>query len=132
MSGNVAPAGKWTFEPAKFDYGATGFSADSKIPLLVNADWDAATQTIGSFSKGRGLGDCGSSESWVWDGTMFRLTDATVMGECRGFGGLDPGVAGRGKTAYRANRWPPLFYARFPTARHTCRQLGLVISVRNA
>lgn len=77
-------AGKWNFEPAKFDYGATGFSADSKIPLLVNADWDAATQTISSYSKGRGLGDCGSSESWVWDGTMFRLTDATVMGECRG------------------------------------------------
>ena len=73
-------AGKWTFEPAKFDYGATGFSADSKIPLLVNADWDAASQTISSYSKGRGLGDCGSSESRVWDGTMFRLTDATVMG----------------------------------------------------
>lgn len=76
--------GKWKFEPAKFDYGATGFSADSKIPILVNADWDTATQTISGFSKGRGLGDCGSSESWVWDGTLFRLTDATIMGECRG------------------------------------------------
>ena len=76
--------GKWKFEPAKFDYGATGFSTDSKIPILVNADWDAATQSISSYSKGRGLGDCGSSESWVWDGSMFRLTDATVMGECRG------------------------------------------------
>jgi Protein of unknown function (DUF1176) len=52
--------------------------------LLVNSDWDAATQTISSYAKGRGLGDCGSSESWVWDGTSFRLTRATVMGECRG------------------------------------------------
>lgn len=77
-------AGKWNFEPAKFDYGATGFSEDSKIPLLVNADWDAAKQTVISYSKGRGLGDCGSSESWVWDGDIFRLTSATVMGECRG------------------------------------------------
>lgn len=76
--------GKWKFEPAKFDYGATGFSMDSKVPLLVNADWDAAKQTISSYSKGRGLGDCGSSESWVWDGSGFRLTRATVMGECRG------------------------------------------------
>jgi Protein of unknown function (DUF1176) len=76
--------GKWTFAPAQFDYGASGFSPDSKIPLLVNSDWDAATQTISSYAKGRGLGDCGSSESWVWDGTSFRLTRATVMGECRG------------------------------------------------
>jgi hypothetical protein len=76
--------GKWTFAPATFDYGASGFSDDSKIPILVNADWDAATQTVSSYAKGRGLGDCGSSESWVWDGTMFRLTSAVAMGECRG------------------------------------------------
>lgn len=76
--------GKWEFAPAKFDYGAGGFSEDSKIPILINADWDAATQTISSYSKGRGLGDCGSSESWLWDGSGFRLTSATAMGECRG------------------------------------------------
>jgi Protein of unknown function (DUF1176) len=76
--------GKWSFAPASFDYGAGGFSPDSKIPLLINASWDAATQTIRSYAKGRGLGDCGSSENWVWDGNMFRLTSATAMGECRG------------------------------------------------
>lgn len=76
--------GKWTFDIAKFDYGAIGFSDDSKIPILINADWDAASQTISSYAKGRGLGDCGSSESWVWDGNGFRLTAATAMGECRG------------------------------------------------
>ncbi len=76
--------GKWTFAPAQFDYGASGFGTDSKIPILVNSYWAAATQSISSYSKGRGLGDCGSSESWVWDGTNFRLTRATVMGECRG------------------------------------------------
>jgi Protein of unknown function (DUF1176) len=82
--GDRDKSGKWVFAPAKFDYGASGFSEESKIPLLVNSDWDAATQTISSYSKGRGLGDCGSSESWVWDGAMFRLTSATAMGECRG------------------------------------------------
>jgi hypothetical protein len=76
--------GRWMFEPAKFDYGATGFFAESTIPILVNADWDAATQTISSYTKARGLGDCGSSESYIWDGEMFRLTAASFMGECRG------------------------------------------------
>lgn len=76
--------GKWTFEPAKFDYGATGFDNESSIPVLVNADWDAANQTLSSYSKGRGIGDCGSSESYVWDGAGFRLTAASFMGECRG------------------------------------------------
>jgi len=77
-------AGKWTFAPAQFDYGATGFGEESKVPIIVNADWDAATQSLGGYAKGRGLGDCGSSESYVWDGNMFRLTSATLMGECRG------------------------------------------------
>lgn len=77
-------AGKWAFVPASFDYGARGFSDESKIPIIVNADWDAATQSLGGYAKGRGLGDCGSSESYVWDGSMFRLTGATIMGECRG------------------------------------------------
>lgn len=77
-------AGKWTFAPAEFDYGASGFSDESKIPILINADWDANKQSLSSRAKGRGLGDCGSSESWVWDGASFRLTEAKVMGECRG------------------------------------------------
>lgn len=76
--------GTWLFEPAKFDYGATGFTAESDIPLLVNTRWDAATQTISSYNKARGLGDCGSSASYVWDGRMFRLISASFMGECRG------------------------------------------------
>jgi hypothetical protein len=76
--------GAWTFAPATFDYGATGFTAQSAIPILVNARWDAGTQTITSYSKARGLGDCGSSETYVWDGQGFRLTAASFMGECRG------------------------------------------------
>ncbi|HEV7233917.1 MAG TPA: DUF1176 domain-containing protein [Sphingorhabdus sp.] len=83
-TGQRDKAGKWSFAPAKFDYGAAGFAAESKIPILINADWDAAKQTISSYAKGRGLGDCGTSESWVWDGSGFRLTSARAMGECRG------------------------------------------------
>ncbi|MFN3620635.1 DUF1176 domain-containing protein [Sphingorhabdus sp.] len=76
--------GAWTFEPTKFDYGATGFTAESGIPILVNTRWDPAAQTISTYNKARGLGDCGSSASYVWDGQMFRMISASFMGECRG------------------------------------------------
>lgn len=69
---------------ARFD-SPTGWTneTDDK-PMLVNADWDAKTARLRSYAKARGLGDCGSAESYVWDGTMFRLVEATQMGECRG------------------------------------------------
>jgi hypothetical protein len=76
--------GKWTFAPAKFDYATSTSVGQTKIPILINADWDAATQNLDGYNKGRGLGDCGSSESYVWDGSSFRLTGATRMTECRG------------------------------------------------
>lgn len=68
---------------ARFD-SPGGFSEGDGPPTLVNADWDAKTGKLGSFAKGRGLGDCGSAETYVWDGSMFRLVEATQMGECRG------------------------------------------------
>ena len=52
--------------------------------LVTNADFDAATMSINEYAKGRGLGDCGVSASYVWDGTMFRLTEQSEMSECRG------------------------------------------------
>lgn len=76
--------GKWAFAPAKFDYTPTRFAEGSDLALVVNADWDANTQSLSGYSKGRGIGDCGSSESYVWDGSMFRLTSATLMDQCRG------------------------------------------------
>jgi len=67
---------------ARFD-SAPGFGGEG-FPTLVNAEWDAKTGQLGSYAKGRGLGDCGSSEAYVWDGARFRLIAATQMGECRG------------------------------------------------
>jgi hypothetical protein len=37
--------------------------------------------------KGRGLGDCWSSDSWVWDGTDFIHTESSTTGMCMGFPG---------------------------------------------
>lgn len=78
--GTKNAAGKWIFEPARFDFVAN----KEDPPLLVNASWEPQKQQLDSFSKGRGLGDCGNAESYVWDGTMFRLISAIGLSECRG------------------------------------------------
>ncbi len=51
---------------------------------LVNAGYDPKTRRLSSFMKGRGLGDCGSSQVYAWDGARFRLSEQSDMGECRG------------------------------------------------
>jgi len=75
--------GHWNFVPAKFDT-PPGWGGDGRTPLLVNASWESSDQILTSYAKGRGLGDCGNSESYVWDGETFRLIEATSMTECRG------------------------------------------------
>lgn len=69
---------------ARFDSPPGWSGVEDGKPMLVNAEWDAKTSQLSSYAKGRGLGDCGSAERYVWDGTMFRLVEATQMGECRG------------------------------------------------
>lgn len=68
---------------ARFDH-VPGWTESEGVATLVNADWDAAKGQLSSYVKGRGIGDCGSSETYVWDGAMFRLVEARAMGECRG------------------------------------------------
>ena len=63
----------------------------------MNVSFDAKTQTFSSFSKGRGIGDCGEVDSWVWNGKAFELISETSMSECRGVISDD---------------WPPLFVSR--------------------
>lgn len=76
-------AGRRSFRFAAFDY-QPGWSEDAAHPMLVNASWSPESSALESYAKGRGLGDCGSSESYVWDGTRFRLVQARAMGGCRG------------------------------------------------
>ena len=52
--------------------------------VYINADYDPASGTIGAFSKGRGLGDCGSASEWVWTGAAFELKGQSVMNDCAG------------------------------------------------
>lgn len=67
--------------PAPFDIPpAAGFSA---VPLLVEAEWDPAAAELDSRAKSRGLGDCGSAQSWVWDGQRFRMIRYIALDACR-------------------------------------------------
>jgi hypothetical protein len=69
---------------AAFDAKPHGMGGEDGGPELVNASFDARTGILGSYSKGRGLGDCGSAEDYVWDGATFRLVESRQMIECRG------------------------------------------------
>jgi hypothetical protein len=66
------------------EYGATDHDY-----APINAGFDEATQTLSTFNKGRGLGDCGSTSDWVWDGQAFRMILSKAMPECRGIGESD-------------------------------------------
>lgn len=49
-----------------------------------NLHYDPDSRTLLAFAKGRGLGDCGGEDQWVWDGRAFQLLVTRVMGDCRG------------------------------------------------
>jgi hypothetical protein len=70
--------------PARADV-ATGFTEDGQaeaVAQVVNGDFDKGF--VNSYAKGRGIGDCGVSQTLAWDGTRLRLTEQSEMGECRG------------------------------------------------
>jgi len=70
--------------PARMD-APTGISPDDEqpsVPTMVNASFDKGV--LSTYAKGRGLGDCGVTQQFVWDGAMLRLSDQAEMGECRG------------------------------------------------
>lgn len=69
---------------ARFDF-SPGFTGEpGKPPLVVNALWDAKRGVLSSLAKGRGIGDCGASEDYIWDGREFRLIESRAMHVCRG------------------------------------------------
>lgn len=58
----------------------------TRVPpdILVNPDFDDKSLILQFFTKGRGLGDCGSAGYYVWDGAGFRLAEYTTMDQCYG------------------------------------------------
>jgi hypothetical protein len=49
----------------------------------MNPIFDPETMTLTSFNKGRGYGDCGFEEQWVWTGKVFQLSQERSMGQCK-------------------------------------------------
>ncbi|MCC2978442.1 DUF1176 domain-containing protein [Sphingomonas sp. PL-96] len=70
------------FEPAKFDAPSGISAADAPVQNVVDGGFENGVLT--SFARGRGLGDCGIRQEFVWDGTRFRLAAQEEMRECRG------------------------------------------------
>lgn len=58
--------------------------ADSATPVhsVVNGAFDGGV--LISQAKGRGIGDCGVAQDYVWDGVRMRLVEQHEMRECRG------------------------------------------------
>lgn len=57
-------------------------------PVLVTADANAFDAgTLAAEHKGRGLGDCWYSTSWIWDGNSFVRSGEHSTGQCKGFPG---------------------------------------------
>ncbi len=82
--GTKDAGGAWKFVAARFDYDGSAKNEKGDVALIVNANWDTKSQILSTSNKGRGIGDCGNSADYVWDGTMFRLIRARAMQECRG------------------------------------------------
>jgi hypothetical protein len=77
--------------------GAYNFSsllwiANDRVPyqpraVEANGDFDPHTGNVHSAMKGRGIGDCWSTEDWQWDGRDFVSSGTGDSGMCRGFPG---------------------------------------------
>lgn len=82
MSAVFVIQGDGTLRPATFDV-PTGIDPEAgEVAQLVNAGFGEGLLT--SYAKGRGIGDCGVSQNFAWDGARFRLTEQSEMTECRG------------------------------------------------
>lgn len=47
-------------------------------------NWIPENGTLTTYAKGRGIGNCGTAERFVWDRTMYRLIKWREMNCCRG------------------------------------------------
>lgn len=80
-------------ERARFDVPPLQSVETTAAPSVIEPEWDSAG-VLSSRARGSGLGDCGTSQKWVWDGARFRMTAYEAMETCR--------PSGRWLTRYRA------------------------------
>ena len=57
---------------------------DAKLATTQADTFDPETGELSGTSKGRGVGDCVSNSSWVWDGREFVHAHEATSGQCKG------------------------------------------------
>lgn len=50
----------------------------------INGGYAADSRTLLAFANGRGVGDCGTTQTWTWTGNTFVLSAEREMQECWG------------------------------------------------
>lgn len=75
-----------------YNYTTLLWTANDKPPyapvsLEASGEFDEKDASVTSSMKGRGIGDCWSTETWNFNGKDFVRTGATGDGMCRGFAG---------------------------------------------
>lgn len=68
--------------------------------ILTTAHYDPAIGQLHEYAKGRGIGDCGETADWVFDGRQFVLAGYASMGRC---------------TGVHADHWPTRWRTTTPT-----------------
>lgn len=66
-----------------YGYWVMDAALKGKPKRVTNSGTNYVKGIIDMAQKGRGLGDCWSNESWVWDGKTFRLSSSYTTGMCR-------------------------------------------------
>ena len=76
---------------AAYNQGIGFWVVDDKPPyaaeLVTTEGTDGDGGAIHSGQKGRGIGDCWSTEGWTWDGRSFVHSASGGSGQCKGFAG---------------------------------------------
>ena len=78
----LGESGRW--RPVPLERRFADPNPDETPEWMTSPDYDPDTRSLWTDYKGRGLGDCGGSESYVWDGRRFRLAYLNAMDRCAG------------------------------------------------
>ena len=76
--------GRWRPAPIEQAEPPDEYSEPYDPYFVTSANYGDRERLLFSSAKGRGIGDCGYSASWAWDGRMFRLASYRALHECRG------------------------------------------------
>jgi hypothetical protein len=83
-----AIAGTGAAVPARFEVPGAGavmsMGEEDDYAALTNPGLSDDGFELSAFSKGRGIGDCGSYGAWVYDGERFRALTYAAMDTCMG------------------------------------------------